>query len=97
MAKPVPTGTVQLAIDGINNGSPLTLDGSGNIQGNIDISSLTPGGHQLQANYSGDSNYPPAGGSVNFQAGDGTATVTVTAAVNGSTLSFTVNVAPSQP
>lgn|SRR5574337_620048 len=97
MAKPVPTGTVQLSLDGVNFGSPLTLDSSGNASGSTDISSLAPGGHTLTAAYSGDTNYPPAVGFTTFTAGDGTATVTVTATVSGTTLNFSVNVAPTNP
>ena len=51
---PTPTGTVQFVVDGVNSGSPVTLDGSGNAS-SLPISNLSTGNHTITAYYSGDS------------------------------------------
>ena len=74
-AFPVPTGTVQLTIDGTNVGSPVQLL-TGSTSGftpngiatiTIDTSKLSVGMHPLRLSYSGDSNYAPgSSGDVNL-------------------------------
>lgn len=68
-AYPAPTGTVQLSVDGVNIGSPLSLTsgfgvfppvGFGNYGAagfTIPTASLSPGMHSAAVSYSGDSNY----------------------------------------
>jgi hypothetical protein len=54
----IPTGTVQIAIDNIDLGSELTLDGTGTAV-SIAIDSLSVGTHDIQISYSGDDQYAP--------------------------------------
>lgn len=49
-----PTGTVQFSVDGVDFGSPVGLDGTGNASSAV-ISSLSSGVHTISAAYSGDS------------------------------------------
>ncbi len=49
------TGAVQFRIDGLNVGSPVALNASG--QAALAISTLTPGRHTVSALYSGDGNF----------------------------------------
>jgi hypothetical protein len=57
---PVPTGIVQLVIDGANFGTPTALNSSGKASVPINTSLLAGGGHSMTASYSGDANYQPA-------------------------------------
>ena len=50
---PTPTGTVQFAVDGINSGAPVALDGNGDAT-SAPISNLSTGNHAVTATYSGD-------------------------------------------
>jgi Pro-kumamolisin, activation domain/Bacterial Ig-like domain (group 3) len=66
---PAPTGTLQLAMDGVNIGSPLSLTAGvggflpsgyanyGGVAAMIPTSNMTAGMHTLTMNYGGDSNY----------------------------------------
>jgi hypothetical protein len=49
------TGTVQFRIDGLNAGTPVALNPSG--QAALPINTLTPGQHTVSALYSGDGNF----------------------------------------
>ncbi|HYX31257.1 MAG TPA: Ig-like domain repeat protein, partial [Pyrinomonadaceae bacterium] len=51
----IPTGTVQFKDNGTNLGSPVTLNAGGVAQ--LTTSSLTTGGHNITAVYSGDANF----------------------------------------
>ncbi|MBV9280112.1 MAG: Ig-like domain repeat protein, partial [Chloroflexi bacterium] len=50
-----PTGTVQFAVDGANQGSTVTLNGSG--QASLSISTLAVGSHTITATYGGDGTF----------------------------------------
>ncbi|WP_213805924.1 protease pro-enzyme activation domain-containing protein [Granulicella sp. dw_53] len=52
----VPTGTVQIFVDGVANGSPVALSG-GTASYTLATSGLASGGHTVSAVYSGDSVY----------------------------------------
>ena len=54
-----PTGNVQFLVDGVNSGSPVAVDGSGNAE-SAPISNLTTGNHTITATYSGDSVFTTA-------------------------------------
>ena len=58
---PVPTGTVQFAVDGTNFGSAVTL--SDGMATSPSDSTLSAGTHAVTATYSGDSNYNSSSGS----------------------------------
>jgi hypothetical protein len=58
---PVPTGTVQFAIDGTAFGGPVTLSGGSATSGST--SSLSAGSHTITATYYGDSSYTASTGS----------------------------------
>ncbi len=53
-----PTGAVQFRLDGIDSGSPVTLNGEGIAQ--LVTSSLTAATHIVSADFSGDSNFNPS-------------------------------------
>jgi hypothetical protein len=57
-----PTGTVQFKIDGVNVGSPVTLNGSGAAQ--LTTNSLSPGPHTVAADYSGNTNFAVSTGTL---------------------------------
>jgi predicted nucleotidyltransferase len=57
-----PAGTVQFKIDGVNSGSPVTLNGSGAAQ--LTTSSLTAATHTVTADYSGDTNFAVSAGTL---------------------------------
>ena len=48
---PTPTGTVQFAVDGVNQGGPVPVSGG---TATFSTSTLTPGNHNVNAVYSGD-------------------------------------------
>lgn len=54
----IPTGSIQFVIDGSNSGSPVTL--SGGTATSISLEWPAAGTHQVQAVYSGDSDFAPA-------------------------------------
>ena len=62
-ATETPSGTVQFRIDGVDLGSPVTLDGSGSA-GSPAISSLGVATHSVEAIYSGDTQFIGNQGSV---------------------------------
>jgi hypothetical protein len=72
---PTPIGTVQFAIDGVNLGSAVALDGSGKAI-STSIDTLTAGSHTITAAYSGDTNYPANTGTVTISVGQAPLTVT---------------------
>jgi len=57
----VPTGTLRFRLDGVDSGPALLLSGG---MASINIPDLTAGDHQIEAEYSGDSNYAPATGTL---------------------------------
>jgi CSLREA domain-containing protein len=60
-----PTGTVQFKDGGVNLGSPQTLQPvSFFSQATLSTSSLTPGTHNITAEYSGDANFNPSSGTL---------------------------------
>ena len=64
-AYPAPTGTVQLLIDGVASGSPVTVAPSnGNASATMTVSTagLSYGSHHVGFAYSGDSQYSPSQG-----------------------------------
>jgi trimeric autotransporter adhesin len=65
---PAPTGTVKFGVNGVVQGSPVTLS---NGAASITLSGLATGSSSLTASYSGDSNYAaagPIGSSINISA-----------------------------
>ncbi|HEX3794494.1 MAG TPA: Ig-like domain repeat protein [Acidimicrobiales bacterium] len=96
----VPTGTVQVAINGVNLGGPLTL--TGGVATASDPAGLSAGSSTITASYSGDSGFSASNGSlaqtVN-QAGTTTTLVSSTG-TSGSVLNqavtFTANVTPQE-
>src|SRR5690606_21301691 len=56
----MPTGTVQFAVDGVDLGGAVALDGSG--QATLMTSALEAGTRQVSATYSGNADYAPAAG-----------------------------------
>jgi hypothetical protein len=96
----MPTGTVQVAVDGVNLGGPLTLTG-----GTATVSKaagLTAGSHTVTATYSGDSGFSGSSGSLTqtvSQASTTTALVSSTGAtgsVVNQVVTFTANVTPQE-
>lgn len=83
---PVPTGDVELFIDG----APivdLPLDANGNASDPYIVPvSTTPGQHTIMANYSGDSNYPPASGQAILTVTQGTQSTSVSVTLTPSTV-----------
>ena len=57
-----PTGTVQFKDNGVNLGSPVTLNGSGVAQ--LTTATLAAGGHPITADYSGDGNFNTSTGTL---------------------------------
>jgi hypothetical protein len=55
---PDPTGTVQFVVDGVNLGSPVTLD-SNSYANSIALADLSVGTHAVSIIYSGDDYYAP--------------------------------------
>ena len=53
---PVPSGTLQVAVDGVNSGATVLLGGPTNML-TLLTSALTPGTHTVSVSYSGDSHY----------------------------------------
>jgi hypothetical protein len=94
----VPTGTVQIVINGVNFGAPLTLAGGSTT---VDVPAGLPAGTTtVTANYSGDSGFSGGSGTLNqpvSQATTSTALVSSTGS-SGSVLNqavtFTANVTP---
>lgn len=61
---PAPTGTVKFGVDGVVQGSPVTLSSG---SATITVNGLLAGSHSLTVTYSGDTNYAaggPTGGSI---------------------------------
>jgi len=56
----IPAGNVQFKIDGLNVGSPVALNGSG--QANYATSSLTAGSHTVAVDYAGNTNFTASTG-----------------------------------
>jgi len=96
---PMPiTGTVQFAIDGVNAGSPVALDASGNATLGP-ITTLAIGTHSITAAYSGDANYPASSGSMNQSVKKRLSTsVAVTSGLNpsvfGGNVTYTATITP---
>ena len=95
---PVPTGMVQFAIDGINQGSPVTLSGG---TAAFSISTLAVGLHTVTATYTPDTiTYIGSSGSIGQRVGavaSSTTTLTVAPAtvMYGDTATLTAVVAPA--
>ena len=70
-----PTGTIQWQVDGVDVGSPVNLDGSG--QATLDPGLLTAGSHTIDAAYSGDSNFNTSSATTWNQTIDPAASTTV--------------------
>ncbi len=77
---PLPTGTVQFSVDGVDLGMPVTLDAAGSALSQL-ISSLGVGPHTVRVSYSGDDYYRPD--VVDFTPGVLVAKADVTAAISG--------------
>ena len=83
---PAPTGTVQFMVDGVNLGTPVTLDGSSRAN-SIELTGLSVGPHAVSIVYSGDDYYAPT--TANIAAG-----VTVSKANTAPTITGFVPAAP---
>jgi subtilase family serine protease len=103
-ASPVPTGTVQLQLDGYLYGLPLDL-ASGSATLPLSTSTIQVGTHQLNVFYSGDANYASSyGASITITIvapGSVVSQVNITnlapTILIGSALTFTATVTPSLP
>ena len=84
----IPTGTVQFKVDGVNLGSPVPLNASG--QASLSISTIAVGPHLVAAIYSGDSNFAGSTSVSISQAVDAVLQVT-SVVVNGDHLSPVVS------
>lgn len=89
---PVPTGTVQILVDNVAVGSPITLDTTGKATTTINTATLTSGGHTISAIYSGSTTYASSRGSV-LRPNGAIAAVDVLSAT-GADFSFTPCTAP---
>jgi hypothetical protein len=94
-----PTGTVQFAVDGIDVGDPIALDGG--MATSPPDSGLAVGDRAVAAVYSGNSSFATGTGSVTQTVDPAGTTTTVTSSVNpssfGQPVSFTATVAPVAP
>jgi subtilase family serine protease len=61
---PVPTGTVQLLVDGAAVGSPVALSSGATASLPFSTASLSSGGHNVSVAYSGDSHYGASKGAL---------------------------------
>ena len=96
----VPTGTVQLSVDGSAYGSAVTLSNGSAAFPAYSTTGLTAGNHTFTASYSGDTNYAASKGSVvvavtststaSFTLTPATATVTVASGSTANGLQLTV-------
>jgi hypothetical protein len=77
---PTPTGTVQFAVDGTNQGSPVPV--------NVAFATglLTVGNHSITATYNGDSNNLGSSGALTQNVNQAATTTTLTSSLNPSTL-----------
>jgi hypothetical protein len=93
-----PTGTVQLSVDGVNSGGPLTLVGG---VASLAVGPLTAGTHTIAAVYSADTNFGASNSSLMLNVGQSkTTTVLITApdpSVSGQAVAFTATVTPVAP
>jgi len=99
----IPTGTVQFYDEtvGANTGTPATLDASGNASYS-ETGEFTVGGHNIAAEYSGDSIYEAADSqpvTINIQPSPTSLTVvpSTTAPTGGSTITVTGTVTATNP
>ena len=95
-----PTGSAQFKIDGTNFGSPVAVDGTGKATSGT-TTTLTVASHSISAVYSGDSNFSTSTDSLSQTVNKANVTVTVTSSPNpvvkGTSITFTVTVAPGAP
>ena len=84
----VPDGTVQFYTDGVVNGSPVTLDGSG--RASITLASLPTGSHSISATYSGGANFTASSDVLTQSVNALNTTTTVSSSQNPSTYSQSV-------
>ena len=96
----IPTGTVQFKIDGVNFGAAVALDGTGKaVSGST--TSLAVGARAISAVYSGATSFATSSGSLSQSVTKANVTVTVTSNHNpvkkGTSITFTVTVAPLSP
>ena len=90
----VPTGTVQLLIDGAASGTPVALV-NGNTSLTVPSLGLAPGGHTITVVYSGDGIYTGAKGSftlstANFTLTPSSGTLTVSPGATSAGVTYTV-------
>lgn len=101
---PVPTGTVQFGVDGINLGSTVALDAEGSALSPVSIATLSVGAHTLNLTYSGDDYYRPTTFEVPSGVVVARASVSLTSdsyapttAVVGEPIAFSFNVLAAAP
>jgi autotransporter-associated beta strand protein len=95
-----PTGSVQFVIDGVNYGSLVTLNSSG--QATTTISTLSAGpSHTITANYLGNSTFAASSASAGYTVSPASTKVTLASSANpatpNQTLIFTATVSPEAP
>ena len=61
---PIPSGTVQILVDNLAVGSPVTLDATGKATTTFSTATLASGGHAISAVYSGSTTYASSRGAV---------------------------------
>ena len=90
-------GTVQFSIDGVDFGSPVAIDASGEAVSDA-ISTLTAGDHDIAATYAGSTNYDGSTGTLTQTVFRADTTTNVTSddnpSVYGDDVTFTATVAP---
>jgi hypothetical protein len=77
----VPTGNVDFFADGQPIGSGAMING----QASVSISTLTQGGHTIEADYSGDANFTASIGLFTQKVGKASSTVTLVSSLNPAT------------
>jgi hypothetical protein len=90
----LPTGTVQFALDGAPEGSPVPLNGQASAT-SAPINGLTPGNFQITATYSGDVNFLGSAGSVGQAVGPAATTTSLTTNPNPSAFKAPVTLTAS--
>src|SRR5664280_553054 len=88
-------GTVQFQDNGVNLGSPVTVNNSG--QAAYTSSSLAPGKHSITAVYSGDSNFMGTACIMQITIVEETAVIltsSANASVKGQPITFTASISP---
>jgi hypothetical protein len=94
-----PTGAVQFSIDGQPVGDPVSL--AGGTATTTTNANLTPGAHDVTADYVGDDNFSGSMDTKTLNVEQAATTTTVTSSANpsvfGQPVTFTANVAPVAP